>query len=300
MIKRLSNEYYKKSPTISTGNNYVTSSTGSIYFNKDKYGASVKINVNLSKSNMLIETWATTTPANYLSTISVILTANKGSGKDVINKSITIKQLAVYITQSPYNTYLLRFVQNSKESWNCYYKLTDYDKQIPPGYQKVNNINTAISSEGKSVDYVKSDKGIYMIPSATHDHTETNYKNNVNTLTMEQLNKQFYDIENDTFVYDLKDYAVGDRLVFEDIINDISYDAKTNTSKLSFKDGESLIVWEFANDLRSQYKKGDEIKLGFNVVEEFKQNGMIFENLDYLTKVTNNETPPNINDYLIK
>ena len=104
------------------------------------------------------------------------------------------------------------------------------------------------------------------------------------------------------FVNDLRDYSVGDQIVFSDQIAAINYSEEENMTELIFACDAGDIFWQFNGDLRSRYAVGDTVKLVLTVEAEAVSGDMVFENLDYILdnySMRTNGTYPNIDDYLI-
>lgn len=301
IIKKLDQSWYNKKPTITVMYNNVTSSTGSLDFNGSTIGASTRVKINLNKSNLSLEAWATTSATAIFQKISILLTTPNGQ-TDVINKSVTHNQLATYSSKSPYGTYMLRFIENDRVKWNCYYRLFDWDRKLPPNYQSLNNVYTAMSTHGNEIIYFKSSEDkIYILPSENRSVSSRTFSNELKTnpyLSMNQLNNEFFDESLDTFVNDLKSYNVGDQVLFKDRIAEIEYDSINNYTSLIFESVYSPIEWRFNGDLTSQLNEGDILKLKFNVVKEYETNQVIFETLDYFKVASNCTSYPDISHYI--
>lgn len=296
ILKRASTAYYSRSPSIEVGNNYVRSSTGSIYFNQGDTGAAVKISISLPWSRMAIDAYAKTDTLNWSDKISVILTTPDGK-RDVINKSITQGQLASYDSASPYGTYQLRFVENNASKWNCYYTLYDFN------YVPKSGVRKAVNAEGDMVKYIVTEDNtkIYTIRSnyqnSILESFDDNGKNEVINIT--ELSNQFFDETNQTYVNDLKDYDVGDMIYFQDTIKTIKYNEGDDSTSFIFDNKDYSTEWKFNGDLTNQYHANDIVRLKFKVVEEYSSNGYSFENIDYIYNGLNLESGyPNMGDYL--
>ena len=300
IIKKASNAYYSKPPTVTYGYNWTQSSTGSIFFNLGTTGASTKIIVYLPDSTYSIEAWANCDAINWTQKISVLLT-NKNNN-DVINKSITRAQLTYYSPKSSYGNHTLRFVENDVYKWNCYYKVIDHDKQIPPTYQSISNpgtVSSAFSASDRNqvIEYTNDiDGNVYVIPSDREKNLMLKP-----VLNMEELSKQLYDSSLQTYVDDFKDFDIGDTILFSDKIKDIKYNEENNSTSFTFSSFNGDVVWEFNGDLTNQYQKWDRLNLQFNVVESYSTNDYVFETLDYIQEGLNNYEGerPNIEDYTV-
>ena len=215
ILKKASTAYYSRSPSIKVGDNYVHSSTGSIYFNQGDTGTAAKVSVSLPWSRMAIDVHVSSDALNWLDKISIILTTPDGK-RDVINKSISRGQLASYDSASPYGTYQLRFVENDASKWTCYYTLYDFN------YVPRSGVRKAVTAEGDMVEYIITEDNtkIYTIRSNYQDNIlepfNDNGKNEVLSIT--ELSSQFFDERSQTYVNDLKDYNIGDVIYFQDTI----------------------------------------------------------------------------------
>lgn len=302
IVRKLDQSFFSRNPQLVVKYNNVTSNTGDIEFNTGNIGASTKVQISLNKSNLSLDAFAQTSPLAIFQKISILLTTPNGQ-TDVINKSVTHNQYVSYSSKSPYGTYMLRFVENDKCKWDCYYRLYDFDRVLPPNYQSLDNVYTAMSADGTEIIYFKSsDDKIYILPSENRSVSSRTFSNelNINTyLSMDQLNNEFFDETLDTFVNDLKNYNVGDQVLFKDRITEIEYDSINNYTRLIFDSEYSPIEWRFNGDLTSQLNQGDILKLKFNVVKEYEANHIIFETLDYFDEASNSTLYPDISHYII-
>ena len=292
VAKYASSSWFNRKPSIKKGSNYVTSGTGDLKFNEE-IGASVKVNINLGKSKLEVDAFAQTDFLNWFDKIAVTLTAPNG-GKDVINRSVTHNQHSYYNSASPYGTYTLRFTDTDKCKWDCYYTLTDFSKAKSVSHYQ--NIYNEDGLRVKSV-YNASNKKSYIIA----DGDASLRKSAPNkVLSADELNNQFYDEHKKIFVNALKDYDIGDKVMFSDVISEVEYNEKDNYTLFTFKTEDSNIHWPFAGDLTSHYKKGDTLNLNLKVVEEYRYADNIFENLDYCMdgmRLQEKNAFPNIYDY---
>ena len=298
IAKKASSAFFNRKPTIKKGPNYITSGTGSLKFNTD-IGASVKVNINLGKSRLEVDSFAQTDFLNWLDKIAVTLTA-PNNGKDVINRSVTHNQHSYYKSASPYGIYNLRFTDTDKCKWDCYYTLVDYAKSASRSVDMYQNIYNTEGLEINSV-YNASNQKSYILPTKDLSSKPFSLSKESISLSAGELNNQFYDENRKVFVNALRDYDVDDKILFSDIISDIQYNKEDNYTLFSFDTDDSTIHWPFAGDLTTQYKKGDTLKLKLKVVEEYRYDNNVFENLDYCLngmKLQEKNEYPNINDYL--
>lgn len=296
ILKKASTAYYSRSPSIEVGDNYVRSSTGSIYFNQGDTGAAAKVSVSLPWSRMAVDVHVSTDPLNLFDKISIILTTPDGK-RDVINKSISSGQLASYNSASPYGTYQLRFVENDASKWTCYYTLYDFN------YVPRSGVRKAVSTEGNVIKYIVTEDNtkIYTIRSnyQKNDFRTFDDKDKNEVLSIIELSNQFFDEVTQTYVNDLKDYDINDIIYFQDKIKSIKYNESENSTSFIFDNKDYSTEWKFNGNLSDLYQVNDIIKLKFKIVEEYSSNGYIFENIDYIYNGLNLESGyPNISDYL--
>ncbi len=117
-------------------------------------------------------------------------------------------------------------------------------------------------------------------------------------LNMTALNNQFLD-ENGRSVDNLRDYSIGDTVLFSDEIQSMTYDSENDITAFFFQVGEEMIPWKFAGDYRNIFSPGDMLTLHFNVVKIGEFENHLFESLDYFEAVyASQETPPSLAEYL--
>uniref|UniRef100_UPI004056D791 hypothetical protein n=1 Tax=Agathobacter sp. TaxID=2021311 RepID=UPI004056D791 len=72
---------------------------------------------------------------------------------------------------------------------------------------------------------------------------------------------------------------------------------------ICFDGDNGLVSWPFSGNLTERFKKGDTLSLLFSVVEEYQDDNIIFENLDYFAEgaeALQNSTYLSIDSYLPK
>lgn len=273
-VGELSNKLINVEGTTEYDIGWVRKSTGGFDFNTGINGASVKITCNLADDNMELDAFPYTDPIHWFSKIAYILTSP--DNRDVINKTLTHNQHATFKSKKPYGVYTARFVEDESMYWNCYTTFTDWSDVFTDGFGR--NINGIMSKK----PYVIKDttQQVYFIPSLTHTISLKSIKS-VDTLNMNELIKQFYDTGIENFVTSLKDYNIGDKLIFNDVIKALKYDAQNNCTYLSFDSITGVVTWPFKGDLTSRFSVGSCLALEFQIVEDFSYNGIAFENIDY-------------------
>lgn len=293
--------YFYRSPRIVEGPNWVQSNTGDQYFNKE-VGASVKVRINLGKSNMNLDCFAQTTPLQmFFAKLSVILLSPDGS-ETLINRTVTHNQHSYYSTKAPYGIYTLLFVDQDKTKWDCYYTLTDYNYGLTSSTNTLSSETVSIATNNNELASgiidVNTDKSYIL---RTDDLLKKDKINIHKAINIEELDEQFYDDMLGMYVNTMKDYEIGDTVLFSDSIVDIEYNDEDDYTIFYLESSDTTILWPFAGDLRSEYRPGDTLDLQFDVVEEFSSDGNLFTNIDYLLdgmKLEASKEYPNIENYL--
>lgn len=151
-------------------------------------------------------------------------------------------------------------------------------------------------TNGKRVKVRRINGSVYVVPSDQHVNAP---RRDLGPLTMRELEEQSFDSELGEFVYDFKNYDVGDVVHFRDKIVRLEYDRKEDVTYFAFVsayEADRVVEWPFRGNLTSQYKVGDLIDLYFRVVYDQKP----FETLDYLKYgMTHGGKAPAINQYLM-
>lgn len=98
------------------------------------------------------------------------------------------------------------------------------------------------------------------------------------------LLKQFYDEGIQNYVTSLKDYDIGDKLIFSDVIGKLEYDVERGCTYISFDSETGAVSWPFRGNLTSRFSVGSRLTLEFEIVEDFTSNGIVFENIDYFVE----------------
>lgn len=253
---------------------WVRKSTGGFKFNSGNNGASVKIKCNLASDNMDFDAFPYTDALHWAEKLSYILTSPRNV--DVISKTLSHNQYAYFSSKAPYGVYTARFVEDSSIYWNCYTIFTDWSDSFTDGTRRKANDSTS----NKPYVIKDSTQQVYFVPSLPH--TVSVKKNRTSDiLDTNMLLKQFYDTGIQNYVTSLRDYNVGDELIFNDIINEVTYDSQKGCTYISFDSMTGDVSWPFSGDLTSRFSAGSRLSLKFEVVEDFTSNGIIFENIDY-------------------
>lgn len=283
-IMRIYSQYFfTRSPSVVYGENWVRNNTGSVSL--DDYIA--EADIKLSKSNIMLEAWGQTDPLHVL-TDAVEIRLNYPNGHAAIYKNASHNQRIDY-KPSTFGTYVLQFSDVDGLKWDCYYTLYDFDI--------TGSRSVAYNSVGDSLgDVFRSENGNnYIYPSVAHDISSMSSKS---YMTLNDVRLQMFDDELGTYVYDFKDYQIGDDILVKESITGLSYDATSDSTILTFAYDDSELSWPFKGNITEKYNIGDQITFKFKVVEETDDNSF-FETLDIL-KEYQNDRYPNIMDYLVE
>ena len=110
-----------------------------------------------------------------------------------------------------------------------------------------------------------------------------------------------YDEKTGHYVKQYKDYNVGECIGIEEKIKDIYYNSTLNITYFVFDTVEGECEWGFEGDLTKEFEKEQIIKFRFEVVEEYKDEHIVVENLNYIlegTKQIEDGRTPNIKEYI--
>lgn len=208
---------------------------------------------------------------------------------EIGNKSVTHEQY-YSINPTGSGTFEVEFSTAQNHTWNCYVQYWHYDDYN--GVSKTAPIN--------GVNFYKTSNKIYKIPSDSHNNSIQN-KNNVSCISMNELLSQLYDNELKTFVSDFKDYNIGNKITFEDIIKNIYYDNSKDVTIFTFDTNNGQVEWPFTGNLINSYSIGQKLTLKFEIVEEYSDDYITIEQLDYIKDGLinlDNNLYPNIENYL--
>lgn len=278
LVKADGKLFYRK-PNSSSTSSSVTTSSGTVVYGKDAQRTKFVFNIDAKKQ---LDLWAQTNFSNWTGKITIFV--ENSSGKQVAGKNVTHNQHI--FTTVPAGKYSCYYVGPNKQKWDSWLNIANTSKNISKDSIIINHKNN------------KS----YIIPSNTHK-TNLSLKNH-NVLDASQLDTEFYDEFLGTYVNMTKHFNVGDNIIFEDTIDNIEYIPNENKTvfKFNMKNGDEL-SFPFSNNLTKDFSVGNKIRLNFKVSEEFKNNDIAFQNLNYILEVQNglnSNIYPNINDYLLK
>lgn len=289
LIKAGSNKLIDVPGKTEYAEGWVRKSTGGINFNSEENGASIQIPVNLGKSNLNMDAFPYIDPLHWNEKLSFILTSPENT--DVISKTLTHNQHAFYDSASPYGEYTARFIEDSQLTWNCYVTLTDWDV----GARAITDNDYLIKPTTDQV---------YLIPSNEHlAPAKAPNSNSTPILNTNQLLNQFFDNNIDNYVTSLKDYNIGDIVHFSDTIKNIEYDSNNDCTYISFDSSTGTVSWPFQGNLTNRFNTNDTISLEFSVVEDFSNQNITFENINYFVDgyaALQQNSYLSIDDYLAK
>lgn len=183
----------------------------------------------------------------------------------------------------PRGAYQVHFIDDKENTkFDCYLRCWVYT----PDTRGTSGMNLppedSFKLNGADVQYIPDLNKQFIKPSNQWLSTRTYTLNSNKPLNATQLSNQFYDTTYGLFVNDLRDYSVGDQIVFSDQIAAINYSEEENMTELIFACDAGDIFWQFNGDLRSRYAVGDTVKLVLTVEAEAVSGDMVFENLDYI------------------
>ena len=229
----------------------------------------------------------------FVDTILVSLT-NMEDGDMPITMHLGHNGLAVYAIKSTskLGTYRAMFSEEGSNKWDCGAVLYNY-----------NAATTSLMNVDDNNIIFNADKTRYYIrPSASEETVQL--CNVQKDFSVSDLYNQFYDNKLQDFVYVLKDLAIGDVIHVKDVISGISYDAENNRTILEFDTKFGTAKWPFDGDLTSIYSVGNRLEFEFEVVNEYEDETMTFENINYFkeayAKLTDATVSLNISDYIIE
>lgn len=293
--KRLDSGMFSRDPIRSITNQRIELTTGSIKYNSEDVGGSSYIDIEaISATNSVYMDITLKASTNFLNsfTDTIGVTLTKPDGTYGINQQLGHNGLVAFDIKnsSALGTYRATFAENDSTKWDCGVILYNYN---------VSNTSAMNYSEGIITnDHTR----FYLIPSANRDNVSI--MRGSSTYSVDALYNQFYDSNQDDFVYSLKDLSINDVAYVNDIIDEIYYDAEHDRTVFEFITQFGIAKWPFDGDLTSIYHKGDNINLKFIIVSEYSTETIEFENLDYFNKayakLNDDSIVLDINDYIIK
>lgn len=289
----VANEWIYINPVYEKNQYYIKVGSGSIDFNNKTYGGLSRHNVYVDSTESEIDAWVERSFVDFFSKMVISLDSPSGFHS---SKTVTHQQHFI-VKPNRTGTWQLRYTTPDSKRWSCWFF---YDPVAPiksVSSQTLTNIETG---EKITSDLYRTSEKMYTVPSVEFKNKNVKDLNNTDALNMDKLMLQTYDEEIGRFVNEFKDYSIGDTLIFEDSISNISYDKDIDATQFTFmgKDGDT-VDWYFDGDLTNEYKISDVLKLKFKVVEEYSDENFTFETLDYI-KSSSNGKFDEINNYLFK
>lgn len=274
IVNYAGNAWFDRAPTWDENANAITVSSGDISFNDGTYGASSKKVVAVTEDTGELDIWAQTGWYNWPGSISVLITTSWGS--DVVSKSVTHNQHVYYAPGYP-GDFTVRWVQNKRQSWDLwlrYWKGSNYPTVVGNSRSFSGEFDVT-KSTGKTVKAVEINNRIHIVPSLSHSKGA---RNSNALLSMADLNDQSFDRQLAERVDDLRDYQVGDRMRFQDVVQAVEYDSTKNETVFTFTGKNEQVQWPFAGNLTDRFPVGSTLALEFQVVA----NDERFETIDYI------------------
>lgn len=299
IIYKIDNAVYNVSASKEIGSNYVRVSPGSIEYNNGKNGSSSYIDIvarspymSSGNPNMSI---SLSTSCSLLTGLRDVMsvTLTNPSGSYVINTTLGMNGIKAYgITKaSAQGTYRATYAVTENQKWTT--TATIFDSNTPT--------RTFLDIDDREVVIDWEHNKYYYIP--TEDVLEENTMLfNSEFLSVDQLYEQFWDCKLGEYVYNLKNFNVGDNVIVSDLISGISYDSENDRTILEFNTSKGTAYWPFDGNLLEQYSVGDRVTFAFKVVQTYMSGEFVFESLDYFqhaeNKLFDSSVSVNITDYL--
>lgn len=184
--------------------------------------------------------------------------------------------------------------------YRCRYKATSV---LPQKWQLFARYIFDPNFEWRSAEidgYYYSNSGkVYQYSDRTIKDLKRNIDKNKELTTIE-VNDQFINPEDESFVDYLKDYEVGDTLYFKDEILKVEYVEENDLTMFYFKGpDQTQIPWAFKGNLTGDYKIGDSLKLKFLIEKTEESEHYVFETLNYMREIEENDgMAPELSEYL--
>ncbi len=299
IIYKIDNAVYNVSASKEIGSNYVKVSSGSIEYNNGTNGSSSYIDINArspyNSSGNPDMSISLATSCSFLTGLTDVMavTLTNPSGSYVINTTLGMNGITAYGIKkaSAQGTYRATYAVTKNQKWTT--SATIFDANTPT------KSSFDINNQNMVIDW--NDNKYYYIP--TNDETVSTFVlSNKDILDVDELYEQFWDSKLNKYVYDLKNYVVGDNLIVSDSIKDITYDSEKKRTILEFDTRRGTAYWPFDGNLLSQYNVGDQVTFAFSVVQAYASKSYVFESLDYFQhaedKLYDSSINVNITDYL--
>ncbi|WP_202079727.1 hypothetical protein [Caldalkalibacillus salinus] len=292
IISKTGDWWFDTRPKTQNGPNADLFSSGSLMFNSNQHGPLARHDVEIqSVQSESIEAFAQTSAVNWPGNITIII--SDPDNNDVVSQTVTSHEF-VYHEPDKLGSYTVRYVQNHRETWDA--QLYHWHSHKEDG-QPCAPHGECVSPDGLTLKEVDDGK-FYIVPSEFHMNAR-NTQNFGRSMTLSTLQEQNYDQALGAHVRYFKNFDIGDDVIFEDMILDITYDPGSDETRFAFEDRlGGISEYPFKGDLRQRYDVGQTLKLAFTVVSEYDSEP--FEVLNYIKYGLDNDgEAPEIDDYLV-
>lgn len=283
-----------KTPSYKAGVNMDQCSSGAHTFNNGSNAGKLKHDITVRKiSNDEIDCFVeNSNPLNWGK--KALIAYYNPSGKELGNKSVTHEQ-HYYLNPSGSGNFTAEFSTANNDTWNCYIHYWHYDGE--------NGKSLLTSNNDSELEFYRIGERVYRIPSDSYKRecVSREYENPKEVISLNELLEQMYDEKTGHYVKQYKDYNVGECIGIEEKIKDIYYNSTLNITYFVFDTVEGECEWGFEGDLTKEFEKEQIIKFRFEVVEEYKDEHIVVENLNYIlegTKQIEDGRTPNIKEYI--
>lgn len=273
------------------GNSSCTNSGDVAFGNGSDEITSVTVSAEITTDGFLLDLFGQTNITNWLSEICIEIEDDNG---DLLEgKYVGHNQHLFYYPEAE-GTHKISYHAGDGEKWDCWAYVLAPDSRS----------NMIQSNLDENFIYNVENGKSYLIPSIQFiSSMNTEFVAENNELDATELFNQFYDPSLKCSVNMLKDYSVGDKLIFSDNIDDILYNESKDITYLYFKvSNNESFKWPFDGNLMTRFSVGDHVKMEFTVEEEYSNHNYSFENLNYILDGYNgldNGIYPSIDDYII-
>ncbi|MEA3423454.1 MAG: hypothetical protein U9Q80_06655 [Bacillota bacterium] len=298
-INLLGNYWFDRNPVYKAFENYQYVSSGDIDFNNGTIGPNAYHKVEIADHHRKIDAFAQRPFPDFFNKIVITIMDSYGNQKAA--KSVTHDQHLYYTTSSSdsIGDWKVMYTEEGGTKWDCWLFLWNSDvytsalsNAVGPKSVSIYDLNTYEISD--MLVYITEDD-TYVIPSTFHENKESTSRDNSQPLDIEGLMNETYDQTILKNVYNLKNFSIGDTVLFSDDIENIYYDVKSDATYFILHNNQSDedIMWPFSGNLTSRYKVGDRLNLKYKVVEKYSDDNIVFETLDYveesISKIYNGE-----------
>lgn len=272
---------FNREPTHQANANHDAVSSGNINFNNGEYGSFAQKSINHNDSTNRIVAFAQTSVPNWLRTIET--TIQNPNNSFVSEGSLTHNQQIDY-TGGPTGNYQAIWNTTDNTAWDLWINYW-HDEGV-----------SAADSSANEPNFVETDIGTHVAPSSEHMQSASINNQSNDVLTLANLINETYDETLGMEVANLKNFTVGDSILFQEHISELEYLEEYNLTRFIFEDPNnegSVIDFIFEGNLTNDYVSGDLLELEFEVSEIDAANNL--EHIDYVIEASNGT--PSIDDY---